>query len=69
MQHAYQFEYFSSLNCQRFLTNQSINIISLLQYFEAGFLQESQPQTLNSGIILKTFTHANMKCNIRVFMK
>ena len=34
-------------------------IISLIQHFEADFLWKVSLKILNSGLILKTFTHAN----------
>ena len=38
-------------------------IISLIQYFEAGFIWEVSLKILNSGFILKTFTHALFMLN------
>ena len=35
-------------------------MISLIQQFEADFLWKVSLKILNSGIILKTFTHVNM---------
>ena len=35
----------------------------LIQYFEADFLWKVSLKILNSGIILKTFTHAYGKCS------
>ena len=35
-------------------------MVSLIQQFEADFLWKVSLKILNSGIILKTFTHADM---------
>ena len=39
------------------------NIICLIQHFEADILWKVSLKILNSGMILKTFTHANLKWN------
>ena len=36
-------------------------MISLIQYFDADFPQKVNLKILNSGIILKTFTHVTFK--------
>ena len=38
-------------------------IISLIQHFEADFLWKVSLKILNSGIILKTFTHKTLAIN------
>ena len=37
------------------------NLISLIQHFEADFLWKVSLKILNSGLILKTFTHRNIQ--------
>ena len=49
------------INCVLIIWNliKEANIISLIQHFEADFLWKVSLKILNSGLILKTFTHAH----------
>ena len=44
-------------------------IISLIQHFEAGFLWKVSLKILNSGLILKTFTHAQCSASCEAWTK
>ena len=39
-------------------------IISLIKHFEAGFLWKASLKILNSGLILKTFSHGLRTANL-----
>ena len=41
-------------------------MISLIQHLEADFLWKVSLKILNSGIILKTFTHVHNKCRYKI---
>ena len=45
------------------------SIICLIQHFEADFPQKVSLKILNSGIILKIFTHVGFQRNIRPLVK
>ena len=54
----------SYLSLDRLKINERIYISSLIQNFEDDFLWKVILKDLNSGIILKTFTHVRIKYKI-----